>query len=325
MDHVVVFANILGLFVGFVVVYQGYHLYRRYPFPALRALVSYIALYNLVNLLTLIAQYLLRNVSSLRSDQTYVLIIVVLGFVGFTLAAVSEGVYAVAVWHLSGKHRVPMWYVSFYSLVCTAWLALFVFGGFRYFQFADKYFLLNVHGWILISLVALDNLLPLLLLLNVRFVQIDRQKRIAKQLGVFLLVIGLVEIVGCLLPSQWYELTFMSVVFVLNTCFLLLLERFTVAYYGPGLAAMEPGIDLDSVCREFSFSARERDIIQMILKGKSNKEIEQQLFISAHTVKNHIYHIFQKAGIKSRGQLMSLVLQKSAGSPYPDEHKEETR
>lgn len=77
-------------------------------------------------------------------------------------------------------------------------------------------------------------------------------------------------------------------------------------------AYQRSGLSLDRICAEFHFSARERDIIQMILKGKSNKEIEQELFISSHTVKNHIYHIFQKAGVKSRGQLVSVILQNSA-------------
>jgi DNA-binding CsgD family transcriptional regulator len=84
------------------------------------------------------------------------------------------------------------------------------------------------------------------------------------------------------------------------------------AYYGATGLSPDPDLSLDWVCAEFSLSARERDIVQRILKGKSNKEIEQELFISSHTVKNHIYHIFQKTGIKSRAQLVSMVMQHSA-------------
>jgi two-component system response regulator DegU len=46
----------------------------------------------------------------------------------------------------------------------------------------------------------------------------------------------------------------------------------------------------------------------LILQGKSNREIEELLFISGQTVKNHIYNIFRKLGVKSRGQLVGLVL-----------------
>lgn len=54
-------------------------------------------------------------------------------------------------------------------------------------------------------------------------------------------------------------------------------------------------------------STRERDVILLILQGKSNREIEDQLFISLGTVKNHIYAIFQKLNINSRVQLVNLI------------------
>ena len=42
----------------------------------------------------------------------------------------------------------------------------------------------------------------------------------------------------------------------------------------------------------------------LILDGKSNKEIEDSLFISYHTVKNHVYKLYQKLGVKTRFELV---------------------
>jgi ATP/maltotriose-dependent transcriptional regulator MalT len=53
-------------------------------------------------------------------------------------------------------------------------------------------------------------------------------------------------------------------------------------------------------------SQREKEIVLLLLKGKSNKEIEDTLFIAMGTVKNHIYSIYQKIGVKNRAQLMTL-------------------
>lgn len=61
-----------------------------------------------------------------------------------------------------------------------------------------------------------------------------------------------------------------------------------------------------NIYTEHNISEREKEIICLILEGKSNKEIEGQLFISSHTVKNHLYKIYQKLGINSRFQLISL-------------------
>jgi DNA-binding CsgD family transcriptional regulator len=66
--------------------------------------------------------------------------------------------------------------------------------------------------------------------------------------------------------------------------------------------------------KNYNISPREEEIIHLILQGKSNKEIQATLFISHHTVKNHVYNIYQKMNVKSRIQLMSAVLDRTASS-----------
>lgn len=51
---------------------------------------------------------------------------------------------------------------------------------------------------------------------------------------------------------------------------------------------------------------REHEIIDLILSGFCNKEIAQQLHISAHTVKSHIHNILKKLALKTRLQLASF-------------------
>lgn len=47
-------------------------------------------------------------------------------------------------------------------------------------------------------------------------------------------------------------------------------------------------------------SLREREVLQLIAKGFTNQEIAQRLFISPHTVKNHVSRIYQKIGMDDR-------------------------
>ena len=63
---------------------------------------------------------------------------------------------------------------------------------------------------------------------------------------------------------------------------------------------------MDKFFEQENISQREREIIMLVLRGKSNKEIEDLLFISMGTVKNHIYNIYQKIGVKNRAQLITL-------------------
>ncbi|MFD2874898.1 response regulator transcription factor [Paenibacillus rhizoplanae] len=43
---------------------------------------------------------------------------------------------------------------------------------------------------------------------------------------------------------------------------------------------------------EWGISPREEEVLELIILGKTNKEIAGALFISEHTVKNHLSRIF---------------------------------
>ncbi|WP_461371263.1 response regulator transcription factor [Candidatus Darwinibacter acetoxidans] len=45
---------------------------------------------------------------------------------------------------------------------------------------------------------------------------------------------------------------------------------------------------------------REREVLKLIAQGMSNGEIASALFISEHTVKNHVSNIYRKLGDNDR-------------------------
>ncbi len=59
---------------------------------------------------------------------------------------------------------------------------------------------------------------------------------------------------------------------------------------------------------EHDLSARERDLLQLILDGKTNGEIADQLFISENTVKFHVKNILQKTGCRNRNDLVAAYI-----------------
>ena len=85
--------------------------------------------------------------------------------------------------------------------------------------------------------------------------------------------------------------------------------------------------DAFAACGErYGVTGREGEIVRLLLEGKGNKQISEALFISDHTVKNHIHHIYQKLGIKNRVQLVQCyrtALEETgrlpAGSPSGEE------
>jgi len=47
----------------------------------------------------------------------------------------------------------------------------------------------------------------------------------------------------------------------------------------------------------------EREVIELVISGLSNREVAQQLFMGQRTVEAHLTHVFQKLGVRSRTQL----------------------
>jgi DNA-binding CsgD family transcriptional regulator len=54
-------------------------------------------------------------------------------------------------------------------------------------------------------------------------------------------------------------------------------------------------------------TAREREILQTVAEGATNREIADQLWISPHTVRTHLQHIFEKLDVRTRTEAAALL------------------
>lgn len=66
---------------------------------------------------------------------------------------------------------------------------------------------------------------------------------------------------------------------------------------------------LEDLVQQYQITARETEVIKLVLQGKNNQEIAKALVISPATVKNHLHHIFQKMNLSNRYELLSLIWQ----------------
>lgn len=64
---------------------------------------------------------------------------------------------------------------------------------------------------------------------------------------------------------------------------------------------------LEKAGQKFQLTEREKELLKLLIEGKNNQEIAQNLFISINTVKKHLSHIFNKTEVHSRTELVSLI------------------
>jgi ligand-binding sensor domain-containing protein/DNA-binding CsgD family transcriptional regulator len=104
-------------------------------------------------------------------------------------------------------------------------------------------------------------------------------------------------------PPWWQTWWFRVPVFLLLLFFFILFNRTRTRRLA---ARIRTEAAMEQYLSKYDISQREKEIVLLLMKGKSNKEIEDALFIAMGTVKNHIYSIYQKIGVKNRAQLITL-------------------
>ncbi len=76
------------------------------------------------------------------------------------------------------------------------------------------------------------------------------------------------------------------------------------------LSALASGIStrITNLQGEPLLSNREEQIVLLVAEGFKNREIADSLRLSQHTVKNHLFRIFERLGISSRAELILYLL-----------------
>jgi DNA-binding CsgD family transcriptional regulator len=216
---------------------------------------------------------------------------------------------------LTGK-RIPIRLKTIYWTVQAVVLTAFLYGVANLAKTND----FSLAGPIFEVITTLELLIILLILLQTYFYarsQADvNRKRLAMNLGhMYLAGFALMAIFGKFIRIPFYiypgELFFQVAVtvlfFSLNIPPLFYLYFFLKKHHGEWVTHGPEPAKLRDFYTRYAITGREEEIIDLLMEGKTNEEIGDELFISTKTVKNNISTIYKKTGVKNRVQLSNLL------------------
>ncbi len=61
------------------------------------------------------------------------------------------------------------------------------------------------------------------------------------------------------------------------------------------------------IVEAYGLTAREREVIGLLVRGLSTRQMADHLGITSHTIKDHVKAILAKAGVQSRRELVAQL------------------
>lgn len=112
----------------------------------------------------------------------------------------------------------------------------------------------------------------------------------------------------------WLIISVLTASFVYHHCFKPTFTAPPPEEVSPPRKAAPADFDkrISDAAARFGLTPREREVTELICRGKSNKDIAEMLFLSESTVKTHIYNIFRKLEVKNRIEVIHIFSGESA-------------
>ena len=86
------------------------------------------------------------------------------------------------------------------------------------------------------------------------------------------------------------------------------LEGGTRARFALFLEPFQPRDLLRAAAQRYGFTAREREVLNLVLRGESTSSISQRLHIADATVQHHVKNIGSKVGVSKRVEIVAAIV-----------------
>lgn len=104
-------------------------------------------------------------------------------------------------------------------------------------------------------------------------------------------------------PPFWLTIWFKAIMFLLLIALLSYWHKTRIKRIAKKI---KTEVAMENFFQKYKITETEKEIILLIIKGKTNKNIEEKMFISHGTVRNNVSRIYKKINVKNRFQLINI-------------------
>lgn len=309
MVHLNILLLGVNIIVGFALISILYANYRKYRHLLVLELVKYCISFNLLIFVDLNYRYTLSNIF----DNQFFEIPNVFTLVLFVVIMIAEFGIVYFLYRLTERfrkrrisRRVTFAFISWFIFFAV----LTALGVIIYLVKSDISWIYLIHEVWIFSMVILIQFTLVRMLLSCSGLT-DKKERKVQKAFVIGLLIGYAVFTLHHLDFYFFHTNirnFDALILLLINLWPLLWYKLYYKDYQKNCFRVENKKLITTLFQEeYEITSREKEIIDLIMEGKSNIEIENILFISFNTVKNHIYNIYKKLGINSRVQLLNFI------------------
>lgn len=311
MEHVLIAFYIIAVFAGGLSLFYANQLKRIHPVPFLSSYTGFILFFCLLVVYYLLNIYFYVNLLGPTPSFSVILkfYTIVRSLIFFSIVAGLVLFFISSVWQLIQKPVNRLFWHLF-----IASLAVFVFS---YGIGAALFFKDNNYEWLLSTqnvLLVWKMTVPIAAMVFLYRYGISLRDSARKKMTNTFITFYSLGFIFLYLRTKIHvskiggESLHIFVLFLFGIFPIFWLIR----YFQPGAILSEIPIAsknvLDGIEKKYNLSRREREVMDLILKGQSNKEIMRVLFLSHGTVRNHTSNLYQKLGVNSRLKLIQFIL-----------------
>lgn len=321
MEHLTIFLKILAISFGIAAIILLYQHYYKYRYKYLLIYSVIVGFEIFIAIMTLGFFYFFTNLSSHFSSQTALIVDTIYWLFNSPPYFLLCYLYILLYWNLMGKGD-PTKYKNFFWIVGGLFFAIVLF--FSLYSILTSNVMPVIYVSVSIMLLSYCFNIGVLIILHQKAPTLQN---IGKQIAIhrFSRVILIPYIITMmifflhkldfvfhfhLLAIFSYEV-FVIFYFIFHMALfgfpIFYLKRFMKLYHGViEVAVPDMEKQLGKLLEKYNISKREREVLQLICEGKTNKQIEEHLYISLQTVKDHVSNIYRKTGVNNRVQLINL-------------------